>query len=100
MFNNYKFDYMFNINRLNDKIKKIIFVNCKINITASKCKKFNKICHIYFYKCNIISIDGLYNTNIIIKIIDTKTDNILDQRFLKKAIIENTFINNSCIFLV
>jgi hypothetical protein len=97
---NDKINIKFNINKLNDKIKKIIFVNCKINITASKGKKFNKICHIYFYKCNIISIDGLYNTNITIKIIDTKTDNILDQRFLKRAIIENTFIDNSYILLV
>jgi hypothetical protein len=98
MFTNYKVNYMFNINQLNDKIKKIIFVNCKIYINT--IKKLNERCHMYFYRCEIISIIGLYNTNITIKIIDTKTDNILDNIFLKRAIIENTFIDNSNILLV
>jgi len=88
----------FNINKLNDKIKKIIFVNCKINInTINNLKN----CHrIIFYKCNIISIDGLYKyMTITIKIIDTKTDNIMVPRFSIRASIENTHINSSYILL-
>jgi len=95
----YDDDYgtMFNFNILDDKIELIIFVECRININT--IKKLHKDCHIYFFKCYIISIIGLYNTNITIKIIDTKTDNILDHRFLKSATINNTYIDNSSIIL-
>ena len=87
----------FNFNDLNDKIQLIIFVECVININT--IKKLHENCHIYFYKCEIISIIGLYNTNITIKIIDTKTDNILDHIFLKRATIENKYIDQSYIII-
>ena len=83
------------INNLNDKIIKIIFVKCKINVEKFKD---NKIANIFFYMCDIKSFDGFYNMEFLqtIKFISTNTTNI-NKNFLIKANIVDKYSEYSYI---